>query len=62
MSNHPNRKQIRVPARLINELAGTLERTLESARLIDPEANKLIDEARGRVRIIGRKNREMNSG
>ncbi|MFN2288669.1 MAG: hypothetical protein ABR578_10100 [Chromatocurvus sp.] len=54
---HPD-AAIAVPIRLLDDLAGTLERMLAECRTHDLAAGDLVREARGRIDILGRKNRE----
>ena len=70
MSNHPNRAQVRVPVRLLEELAGALDLALSRLEWsgiqtppdVTAHGRQIIDEARGRIRIIGRANREAGNG
>lgn len=63
MSNHPNRAQIHVPVRLLDELAGALDLALSRLEWVGPtnkltqklqaHGRKLVSEARSRLNELG---------
>lgn len=63
MSNHPNRAQIYVPVRLLDELAGALDLALSRLEWVGPtnkltqelqaHGRKLVSEARSRLNELG---------
>lgn len=63
-NNHPNRAQLRVPVRLLDELAGALDLALSRLEWVGPtnkltqelqaHGRKLVSEARSRIIDVDR--------